>query len=608
LQRHDVLVAMLVAAALLMPLAWALRDFRGVDDVQITFVFARSFAEGQGLTWEGAPGLGTSSPFLAVLLGLLSRVTGGDVAVLGIALGWASIWLAAVALYLLGRAEGWPRAGAFAALVWILVGFRLHLGGEYLPAVALALCGATAFRSGRPLLAGLAVALAALFRAEVGLAAPIFALARIAQVGWRRGMREVARAAVLAMAITALWLGLLQILAGAVLPQTMEAKRAQAESELGVWAPEPRLQELLASPGTGFPGRMPWLFWTLATLGATYLVVRARAVPFAIAAVVWGAAHWLALDALDVAIYPWYATPIRLAAYLLACLAVESPRLLAGRWRTAVAIGVGALVGFALIRQAPVQRELLLMQDLARARSYQRVAEVADRYPTGTDLAAFEVGFVAYASRQPVLDLLGLVTPAASFDAVRSGELFRNVSLLDADLVMIPLASGSLYYHTVGEPSAFLARYELDHLVLDTAFPVALYRKRGISGLGEVAHDPLVRAAAAGRVARRGTADLLAMLSVSVRGGESQALSVPPGRWGGLRVAASSDGEGATAEVVVRTPPGSREHRALPAPAGTWHWETSGPLETGRHARLVLRCHAPPQVTCSFGQPHLLRQ
>jgi hypothetical protein len=30
-------------------------------------------------------------------------------------------------------------------------------------------------------------------------------------------------------------------------------------------------------------------------------------------------------------------------------------------------------------------------------------------------------------------------------------------------------------------------------------------------------------------------------------------------------------------------------------------------LATGRHARLVLRCHAPPETTCTFGQPHLLR-
>jgi hypothetical protein len=607
-----VLAVALAAAVLLLPLAWALRSFRGVDDVQITFVFARSFAEGSGLTWKGAPVLGTSSPFLAVVLGALARASGVDVALLGIALGWASIWAAAVALYLLGRAEGWPRAGLLAALVWILVGFRLHLGGEYLPAVAMALCGAVAFRSGRPLLAGSAVALAAMFRAEVGLAAPLFALARVAQVGWRRGWKEVARAALLAIAVTGVWLLLLYGLAGAVLPQTVEAKRAQAESELGVWDPEPPLAELAARPGAGFPGRLEWLYWTLAAAGAAFLGMRSRMAPFAIATVLWGIGHWLALDALDVAIYPWYATPIRLAAYLLACLAVEAPRLLRGRARTFAVVVVAALVSLALVRQIRVQGELLRIQHDGRAKSYQEVGEVADRYPYGTELASFEVGFVGFATEQPVLDLLGLVTPEASLDAVRSGDLARNVTELEPDLLMVPLASGSLYFRTMGEPREFLARYELDHLALDTGFPVALYRKRAIAGRSEVAHDLLVRAAAGGRVFRTGTGDLQAMLAVPVRGGESLALAVPPGKWGGLRLAVASDREGALAVVVVRSPPLGRIARSIPTPARTWRWETlraedAGSLETAPHARLVLRCQAPPEVTCSFGQPHLLR-
>jgi hypothetical protein len=58
---------------------------------------------------------------------------------------------------------------------------------------------------------------------------------------------------------------------------------------------------------------------------------------------------------------------------------------------------------------------------------------------------------------------------------------------------------------------------------------------------------------------------------------------------------------------VVRTPPGERLRWILEVPDGSWSWETFGPFVTGDQARIVLRCLAPPEVSCSFGQPHLLR-
>jgi hypothetical protein len=607
LRRHDLPVVALLVGVLLLPFAWALRDFRGVDDAHITFVFARSFAEGRGLTWNGAPGLGTSSPFFAVVLGSLARVTGAEVPALGIVLGWVAVWAGAVALYALGRAEGWPRAGAAGALVWAAAGYRLHLGGEYLPAVALALLAAVAFRRGRALAAGCCLALAAMFRAEVGLAAPLLAAARVVQAGWRPGAREVLRAALAALAVTALWVLVLQALAGAVVPQTMEAKRAQAGSALRFWDPGPRLAQLWADPGSGFSSGAPWVFWVLAVLGVVVLARRARAAPFALVLVLWGIVHLLALHALGVAIYPWYATPVRLAAYLLACLAAEAPWLLPRRGRRALATAVGVLLALALAGQATILPALAWTPDGARAASYRAVGELADRYPPGTTLASIEVGFVGYYSRQPVLDVLGLVSPDVSLDAVRAGDLAANVRRLDPDLLMMPLASGSLYYSAMGEPRALLERYQLDHLVLATGFPVALYRRREIPALGEVGHDLLVRAASTGRVSRIGSEDGVSMLGLGVRGGDSAALSAPPGRWGGLRLATQGARAGARVEVVVRTPGGRREAWTFDAPAGAWRWQTTPPFETGRRARVVLRCLAPPEVACRFGQPHLLR-
>ena len=88
-------VAFALALALIgLRLAWPLRDLPGIDDTPITFLFARSLAAGEGLTWNGVPVLGTSSPFMAVVLAALMMATSLDAATLGVVLGWVSIWVA----------------------------------------------------------------------------------------------------------------------------------------------------------------------------------------------------------------------------------------------------------------------------------------------------------------------------------------------------------------------------------------------------------------------------------------------------------------------------------------------------------------------------------
>jgi hypothetical protein len=269
--------------------------------------------------------------------------------------------------------------------------------------------------------------------------------------------------------------------------------------------------------------------------------------------------------------------------------------------------GGRVLLALALAGQATILPALAWTPDGARAASYRAVGELADRYPPGTTLASIEVGFVGYYSRQPVLDVLGLVSPDVSLDAVRAGDLAANVRRLDPDLLMMPLASGSLYYSAMGEPRALLERYQLDHLVLATGFPVALYRRARDPG----ARRGRPRPAGAGGEHGEGVPHRLGGRGVDARPRgsrrDSAALSAPPGRWGGLRLATQGARAGARVEVVVRTPGGRREAWTFDAPAGAWRWQTTPPFETGRRARVVLRCLAPPEVACRFGQPHLLR-
>ncbi len=133
-----------------------------------------------------------------------------------------------------------------------------------------------------------------------------------------------------------------------------------------------------------------------------------------------------------------------------------------------------------------------------RRASYRAVAELVDRYPEGTTIASFEVGYLGYFSHRRVLDLLGLVTPEAPLEAVRRGDLAAVRDRLAPDLVMLPLNAGGLFESTIGEPRRFVAGYRLDRLQLEGYPHLAVYRRAGLDGRGEVVLDLLPGLAEAG--------------------------------------------------------------------------------------------------------------
>lgn len=596
-------IALVSALALVVSLAVGTRSY---DDAYITYTYARAVAAGDGLTWHGTAALGTSSPFLAVVLGGLERAWPLGIPVWGAILSGLAGALGALALWGVGRREGWPWGGLAAGLFWLLWPGRYgHLGGEMSLAVAAVAGAAWAFAARRPWLAGALLALATLFRAECGLAAPVLAAALVGRDGVRRGGAAVARAAAVAAAGVAVWAVALYSIAGTVLPRTLAAKQAQAASALGIWrssgwrflAEEGEWLLDAAASGLG-------ILFALALLGV-FVAVR-RGLRFGGALAAWGVAHLLLLALLGVPRYTWYVEPFRFALLVAAGMGVAAPGLLAGRSlpraRWTVALLVLVLLGLGVEELMHVTRH----EGDPRRAAYRRVVEAAEAYPPGTSIASCEVGYIGFASGQPVLDLLGLVSPEASLDAVRRGDLATVRERLDPDLLVVPLPGGSLMSSILGDPREFLADYRLDRLVLGQEPNLALYRRASLPGRGPVLLDLSPElAAGGGRIGVRVLAHeggLVLLLAP----GERREAALPSGSSGRLVFAAGADTAGGSLAVDLGVGGEWGRLAEVPIEAASHWYLQSLPLAADVLPRsLAFVCAAEGGADCLVGLPHL---
>ena len=526
----------------------------GYDDAFITYAYARSVANGTGLTWHGVPALGTTSPLLALVLAAAQCLLPLGIPVWGAILGWVSIFAIAVSLLDLGVGEGWAGAGAVAAALLVTAPLlEDYVGGEFLPATAAVLVAAVVWRRGLWLLAGILLGLAVALRPEVGLAAPLIALAAQAGASPQGRLRATAQVALAAASCWAVWLAVLYRLAGTLLPASLAAKRAQGESLLRLW---PRGFHLLATLAGGAPGdlvRDPGATATILLLACAAAGLVAwvrfdrRRRPFAAALLAWGPAHCLALALLGVGAYAWYATPLAVSFAVLVGWAWELPRSSRPAVRRALRLStIFALVAIHVVGPGPELRLPRPRTDPKRE-AYARVAELADAYPEGTRLAAYEVGYLGYDTRNPVIDLLGIVTPGVPLDSIRNGDLARVREVLAPDLLMLPLDGGSLVRSTVGEPLRFLSRFELDQLFLQGRPPIAVYRRQSLAGRGNVLSD-----LASELAVRRGPG--VSIRYAERRNGSALAVGLRPRSRFGFEL---------TAE------PGARFFSGISAPAGT---------------------------------------
>jgi hypothetical protein len=429
--------ALVVAAVLAWALlaAWLARRLAGLalDDFFITYRYAWNLAAGHGFAFNpGERVFGTTEPGLALLLAGLTFATRLPIPALGTWLTAAGLVASAALLLAAARRRGrLPEALAGGTLA-LASSFLWVSHGAAAPLVLACLLLAAGLDPERPrgeILAGLLAGAAVWLRPDAVVGAGLLGLLFCWE--WRERRRLPWRYGLAAGAVIAA--GLLAALAafGSALPQTGVAKHAMAAAAAGREA------------GAGFwPAAFPLLArhwgprWTwVAALGIAGLP--------ALAAGAGRAGRLLALYAAALAIlYPflgvpffvWYAFPVAFAAlYGTAFVAGWAGRALAtrlaGRWTAAGRAAIAAVAALAILLPAALS---LLPASAGWFRAYRwfpylatyrRAALFVHRRSAPADAVAYvEIGVIGYYGRQPLVDLLGLVTPG-SIPYVEKGDL-----------------------------------------------------------------------------------------------------------------------------------------------------------------------------------------
>ncbi|MEM7048294.1 MAG: hypothetical protein AAF604_01485 [Acidobacteriota bacterium] len=407
----------LVALAILCGRFWGI----ALDDFFITFRYAQNLSEGHGFVFNpGERVFGTTAPGLGLLLALLHSLTRIPIAGLGTLLSAAALF--ALAWWL--RSETRPAESLVAGTLVVVSPFLwIHNGGEGL--VVLALLATAAMTARRwSIGAGAVAGFAVWCRADAGLAVAILGL-----LLWHRQRRLPQPYGWTAAGVIALGLISARTWFGDFLPVTLEAKRLQAAWQPEIWPSGGlfwpaalRLQESFLGPVAP----------TLVAVGlaGSFLLLRHGSLAGQVLTL-YGYALLVAYPLLHVPHYSWYAIPVYLpilyGLVFLAGALVRRVDAFFDRTLTAKVIAaVAVLLIFGPLFQPLVKRGrnlLLAPHQAPRYELYREVGEwMATHVPAGEATAFVEVGTLAYFSRRPIFDLLGLVSPGV-LPAVAAGDM-----------------------------------------------------------------------------------------------------------------------------------------------------------------------------------------
>jgi hypothetical protein len=418
------------------------------DDALITYRYAYNLASGVGFVYN--PGewfLGTTAPLYGLLLGCIGFFGGPDIIpLIGGVISGLSLALTGVALYVYGRLHRQSFCGLLAGLFFVANPLLLAtFGGEMLFQVALIAWAFVLYRLDRTVWSALLLALATLTRPD-GLVAAAVIGAHYLVTRRRIPWREAACAAVVLLPFALLaWVSY-----GSALPATFGAKLAQRDSGLWPAFGKGMFEWLRAFTMQGSSTTYPQLpaapnairYVLFVVLGLPALVLfRFWLLPLA-----WVVLYLVAYQALNVPFYHWYIIPAVFGLMILAASGVAAAvaaatylyrRLLKGypipddqaakaislpelRWLSFINTARlnGALSALTVLLLLPgiaaqlgdVQR-LALQPDPAEEQ-YQRTGQwLAANTPLGSSVGYFEIGYLGYYARRPIVDPLGLFDP-----------------------------------------------------------------------------------------------------------------------------------------------------------------------------------------------------
>lgn len=451
-----------------------------LDDFFITYRYADNLAAGRGFVFNpGERVFGLTEPAQGLALGLLHLATRIPVPWLGTvstALGLIGLsWV----LVLEARQRGLELEALLGGtLVATLTFFWGCRGAGVIPGLALLALGLHVRR--RPWLAGLVAGSAAGFRPELALGIGL-AVAFWAWQERRWPWRFMAAAAtVLAAGALVCWFYF-----GTAVPLTLGAKQSFA-----AWDPAAR------SSGSHFwPGFVPalarhwgahwWVFFALGAVGCGLALRRGGLALQTLTAL--GLLLAFVYPLLGVPLFGWYVIPCLVAAIYgfgfcvpAACRAVArwwerrawpAPHLAAGA--AAVLLLLPAVSSFQSLADA--------LRHPATSRHFEAYREaglwLAEHSTPGERVTALEVGTLAYFSDRPVMDLLGLVSPA-SLANVREHRVIAGLEAQPTELFVLTGGLEGLIGPVRTLPW-FVERYALVHSLPDEdGEPVWIFRRR----------------------------------------------------------------------------------------------------------------------------------
>jgi hypothetical protein len=379
-----------------------------LDDSWIHLQFARNLAEGAGFSYNpGTQVAGSTAPLWTLLLAGAVRLGGARLLVAKV-LGISCVIAAALVTRRLVLAVGADRAagrGAGVALLWAgPIAWGALSGMEVGLAALLVVAALLAHARDRTVWTATLAAFAILARPEAALLLPLLLVAR--PITWGRLAAFVGVTAI--VLAPAVWFSLAT--AGTPVPATAAAK---IEGGLLGWlggVREPLGRTLLERPWQFLREWIGWLAGTNWLLPLALLPVLAAARWRGGRTWIWPAAA-LVLHPIAMAVLAPYRGPgfqegrysIHLLPLLLALLWGLAARRSLAVTVAYLAIALGLLVP-ASARYAWGTQNINAMQ--------VRIGDwVAEHVPSSARLAVNDIGAIAFVSRRPVIDLMGLVTP-----------------------------------------------------------------------------------------------------------------------------------------------------------------------------------------------------